>query len=87
MVNHTTAASASTQSTSSHTGTAASLLSELSKADRIIAVMRTSMTPEQILQAAAKLEAEGVSPEGMTRRQERRAVIDAAIAADIQSQT
>jgi hypothetical protein len=53
------------------------VIEELLKADRIIAVMRTAMTLEQILQAATQLEAEGVSPDGMGRYHERRAVLAA----------
>ena len=60
---------------------ARALLGELQRADRIIAVMLHTMTAGQQSKAAAKLETEGISPDGMTRSHERRAVIDAAAVA------
>jgi hypothetical protein len=57
------------------------VVNELRKADRIINVMLNIMTLAQQNAAGAKLEAEGVSPDGMTRAHERRAVLAAAGAA------
>jgi hypothetical protein len=57
------------------------VVSELRKADRIINVMLNIMTLAQQNAAGAKLEAEGVSPDGMTRAHERRAALTAAGAA------
>lgn len=51
---------------------------ELRWAHRIIAVMLTALTPTQKVIIAAQLGDEGVSPEGMTRYHERRAVLIAA---------
>ncbi len=60
---------------------APALLNELEKADRIIKVMLNTMTPAQQNAAGATLEFEGVSPDGVTRAHERRAVLAAAGAA------
>jgi len=57
------------------------LLAELHHADHIIKVMLNAMTPAQKSKCAAQLEADGVSPDGMTRAHERAAVIQAANAA------
>lgn len=54
------------------------VIEELRKADRIIIVMLNAMTFEQKISVAAKLYAEGVSLDGMTRHHERRAVLTAA---------
>ena len=59
---------------------AALLLAELRHADRIILVMLNVMTLEQKMRCATQLEAEGVSPDGMTRHHERAAAIASASA-------
>ena len=51
------------------------LVSELGKADIIIYAMLNAMTLEQKTKVAKQLEASGVSPDGMTRANERRAVL------------
>jgi hypothetical protein len=57
------------------------VVEELRKADRIINVMLNAMTLEQKSKCAEQLEREGVSPDGMTRAHERKAVLTAAGAA------
>lgn len=57
------------------------LLSELMAAERIILVMLKNMTPEQRRAADETLTREEVSPDGMTRYYERRAVIEKATGA------
>jgi hypothetical protein len=57
------------------------LLSELQKADQIIIALLNAMTLAQKTKVAARLDAAGVSGEGMTRHHERRAVIVSAEAA------
>ncbi|MDB4873336.1 MAG: hypothetical protein JWL97_4340 [Gemmatimonadales bacterium] len=54
------------------------LLSELQKAEQIILAMLNAMTSAQKSKVHARLDAAGVSGEGMTRHHERRAVLDAA---------
>ncbi len=54
-----------------------SLISELGKAEIIIHAMLNAMTLEQKMKVAAQLEASGVSPDGMTRANERRAALAA----------
>jgi hypothetical protein len=51
------------------------VIEELRKADRIISVMLNAMTLKQKTVVAAKLEVEGISPDGMVRANERRAVL------------
>ena len=51
---------------------------ELRKADRIINVMLNAMTLDQKTKCAEQLEAEGISPDGMTRAHERAAALDAS---------
>ena len=58
-----------------------SLLAELRQADHIIKTMLNAMTVHQQARVGAKLEADGVAGEGMTRHHERAAVIAAAAAA------
>ena len=53
------------------------LILELGKAEIIIHAMLNVMTLEQKMKVAAQLEASGVSPDGMTRANERRAVLQA----------
>jgi hypothetical protein len=53
------------------------LVIELGKAELIIHAMLNAMTLEQKMLVAAQLEASGVSPDGMTRAHERRAVLAA----------
>jgi hypothetical protein len=60
------------------------LLSELQKAEQIILAMLNAMTSPQKSKVHARLDAAGVSGEGMTRHHERRAVIDAAEAVSAQ---
>jgi hypothetical protein len=55
----------------------ANVIEELRKADRIITAMFGVMTLGQIVRVSAKLEADGTSPDGMTRYHERRAVLAA----------
>lgn len=57
------------------------LLSELQKAEQIILAMLNAMTSAQKSKVHARLDAAGVSGEGMTRHHERRAAIEAAEAA------
>ncbi|MDR7048029.1 hypothetical protein J2X54_000464 [Duganella sp. 3397] len=57
-----------------------SLLAELRQADHIIKTMLNAMTVHQQARVGAKLEADGVAGEGMTRHHERAAVIAAAAA-------
>jgi hypothetical protein len=52
------------------------LINELGKADIIIHAMLNAMTLKQKIKVAAQLEASGVSPDGMTRANERRAVLE-----------
>ena len=54
------------------------LLSELQHAGNIILAMLSAMTIRQKSKVHAKLEAAGISGEGMTRHHERHAAIDAA---------
>lgn len=54
------------------------LLVELHHADRIILAMLATMTIQQKAKVHAELEAAGISGEGMTRANERLAVIEAA---------
>jgi len=61
--------------------TSSALLAELHHADHIIKVMLNAMTLAQKSKCATQLEADGVSPDGMTRAHERAAVIQAANAA------
>jgi hypothetical protein len=79
MVNSTRTPSASTRRTSSPS-IAASLLSELRHADAIIKAMLNALTLQQKTKVHAQLDAAGVSGEGMTRANERRAAIEAAVA-------
>ena len=51
-------------------------VNELGKAEIIIQAMLNTLTGEQKSTVAAQLDAAGVSPDGMTRHQERRAVLD-----------
>jgi hypothetical protein len=60
------------------------LLLELQHADQIIITMLNAMTTAQKSKVHAKLEADGVSGEGMTRHHERRAAIVAAETAPAQ---
>lgn len=53
------------------------LLSELQKAEQIILAMLNVMTAAQKSKVHARLDAAGVSGEGMTRHHERHAVIEA----------
>lgn len=53
------------------------LINELGKADIIINAMLNAMTLDQKMKVAAQLEASGVSPDGMTRANERLAVLQA----------
>jgi hypothetical protein len=53
------------------------LINELGKADIIINAMLNAMTLKQKIKVAAQLETSGVSPDGMTRANERRAVLEA----------
>lgn len=57
------------------------LVDELVKAEQIILAMLNAMTLEQKTAVAAKLAADGVSEEGMTRYHERRAALAKAGAA------
>lgn len=52
------------------------LVNELGKADIIINAMLNAMTLKQKMKVAAQLQASGVSPDGMTRANERRAVLE-----------
>ena len=52
------------------------LVAELEKADAIIKAMLAAMTLAQKFKVAEKLEFEGISPEGMTRANERRALLE-----------
>jgi hypothetical protein len=54
------------------------LVEELRLAERIILVMLNEMSPDQKRRADATLTGAGVSPDGMTRYHERRAVLTAA---------
>lgn len=56
------------------------LVAELRHADYIIRTMLNAMTGQQQARVGAKLEANGVAGEGMTRHHERAAVIAAAAA-------
>jgi hypothetical protein len=51
------------------------VVSELGKAEIIIHAMLNAMTLEQKTIVAGQLEASGVSPDGMTRSNERRAAL------------
>lgn len=53
-----------------------SLIRELGKADIILHAMLNAMTLEQKTLVGNQLAASGVSPDGMTRANERRAVLD-----------
>lgn len=53
----------------------AALAGELSKADTIIRVMLGAMTLAQKFKVAEKLDADGISPDGMTRANERLALL------------
>lgn len=53
------------------------IVSELSKADVIINAMLNVMTLDQKMTVAVQLEASGVSPDGMTRANERLAMLQA----------
>jgi hypothetical protein len=53
------------------------LINELGKADIIINAMLNIMTIEQKMVVAAQLGASGVSPDGMTRANERLVVLQA----------
>lgn len=59
---------------------APALLAELKLADRIIGAMLNAMTTQQKAKVHQQLDAAGVSGEGMTRANERLAVIEAATA-------
>lgn len=59
----------------------ASLLTELRHADHIIKTMLNAMTVHQQARVGAKLEADGVAGEGMTRHHERAAALAAAASA------
>ncbi len=59
-------------------GGAAAILAELHHADHIIKVMLNAMTGTQKAKVHEQLAAAGVSGEGMTRANERLAVIEAA---------
>jgi len=63
-----------------------SLLAELRHADHIIKTMLNAMTVQQQARVGAKLEADGVAGEGMTRHHERAAVIAAAAPASASAQ-
>lgn len=56
----------------------ANLVAELRHADHIIKTMLNAMTVHQQARVGAKLEADGVAGEGMTRHHERVAVLAAA---------
>ena len=72
-----------TSSATAHAATPISaLLTELRHADHIIKVMLNAMTLQQKERAHLQLDAVGVSGEGMTRANERRAVIKAASVSD-----
>ena len=53
------------------------VVNELGKAEIIIQAMLNAMTTDQKASIAAQLEASGVSPDGMTRANERRAALAA----------
>jgi hypothetical protein len=57
----------------------ASLLSELRQAETIIKAMLNALTVQQKAKVHAQLDAAGVSGESMTRVNERRAAIEAAV--------
>jgi hypothetical protein len=52
------------------------LVNELGRAEIIIHAMLNTMTPEQKSTVANQLLASGTSPDGMTRENERRAVLE-----------
>lgn len=52
------------------------LVTELEKADRIINVMLNAMTLDQKMIVASKLKEEGIIEDGMTRANERRALLE-----------
>lgn len=52
------------------------LVMELEKADRIINVMLNAMTLDQKMIVASKLKEEGIIEDGMTRANERRALLE-----------
>ena len=52
------------------------LVNELGKAEIILHAMLNAMTPEQKMLVGNQLTASGVSPDGMTRANERRAVLE-----------
>ena len=64
----------------------ANLVAELRHADHIIKTMLNAMTVHQQARVGAKLEADGVAGEGMTRHHERAAVIAAAAPASASAQ-
>lgn len=59
----------------------ANLMAELRHADHIIKTMLNTMTVHQQARVGAKLEADGVAGEGMTRHHERAAALAAAASA------
>lgn len=63
-------------------GTAPALLAELHHADHIIKAMLNAMTLQQKERVHEQLDAAGVSGEGMTRANERRAVMEATSASN-----
>jgi len=65
-----------------HTGAAPALLAELKHAHAIIKAMLNAMTLQQKSKVHELLDKAGVSGEGMTRANERLAVIEAAEASD-----
>lgn len=66
--------------------THANLVAELRHADHIIKTMLNAMTVHQQARVGAKLEADGVAGEGMTRHHERAAVLAAAAPASASAQ-
>jgi len=65
----------------------ANLMAELRHADHIIRTMLNAMTVQQQARVGAKLEADGVAGEGMTRHHERAAVIAAAAVTPVSAST
>jgi len=61
-----------------HTGAAPALLAELKHAHAIIKAMLNAMTPQQKAKVHEQLDKAGVSGDGMTRANERLAVIESA---------
>lgn len=64
----------------------ANLVAELRHADHIINTMLNAMTVHQQARVGAKLEADGMAGEGMTRHHERAAVLAAAAPASASAQ-